>query len=172
MCSGTRGIYTESLRDRRMTVMSAPWLSTRPLVNHPGLGHEVRATHPVKWGPRSPLELGADMSRPYIWSYRVTDACDILLNCHTMTIRWLTTPASAMKWEPRTHPVQWGPRSPLEHGGADMTGGVAEGPTWRAHMGRGRHDLIPRQNGVRLTLYTIRADKRRDATILMGHENA
>ena len=49
-----------------------------------------------------------------------------------------------MKWEPRTHPVQWGPRSPLEHGGADMTGGVAEGPTWRAHMGRGPHDLIPK----------------------------
>ena len=29
-------------------VMWAPRLSTRPLVNHPGLGHEVRATHPVK----------------------------------------------------------------------------------------------------------------------------
>ena len=53
-------------------ILSAPPppLALEPLVNHPGLSHEVRATHPVKWGPRSPLEhrleLGADMSRPYM----------------------------------------------------------------------------------------------------------
>ena len=45
-------------------------------------------------------------------------------------------PGRPMKWEPRT-PLSEGPRSPLEHRrlGAEMTGGVGEGRTWRADMG-------------------------------------
>ena len=55
----------------------------------------------------------------YIWPiYDHTDSCDILLNCHvyndTLLSHWLTTPASAMKWEPRTPLSEVpGPRSSI-----------------------------------------------------------
>ena len=49
-------------------------------------------------------------------------------------------PGRPMKWEPRT-PLSEGPRSPLEHRRLPRArGGVGEGRTWRADMGRGGHD--------------------------------